>query len=597
MWRPTRSPLPTERRILRPTADLHPASTAHHCRGDYTMDKATIRAAIYARVSSDQQVQEHTIGSQVEALEGRVREDGLDVEDSLRFIDEGQSGAVLVRPALERLRDQAAAGLIDRLYVHSPDRLARKYAYQILLVEEFQRCGIEVVFLNHEIGDQPEEQLLLQMQGMIAEYERAKILERSRRGKMHAARNGSVSVFSKAPYGYRYISKREGHGVARFEVIASEAQTLMTIFEWYGKEDYSLIQICERLNREGVLRRSGKPGWDPTSVWDMLKDTAYKGEALYGKSHVGEYRPHLRPAHGQPEYPRQARSITATPAATQIPVAVPAIVPADLFEVVQEKLAENKARRRRSEPGVRFLLQGLTVCSKCGYAYIGKIQNNRKGEGERRSYGYYFCTGTDRFRWGGVRICANTPVRMERLDAAVWEDVSALLGDPDRIRREFDRQKSQVPAPEPRRLEAIAKEVQRVKRGISRMLDLYQEGDLEKGEFEPRYARARQRLSELDSEASAISERVTREEGLGTILENFEQYARRVRNGLESAAWATRREIIRTLVKRIEIDEGDIHIVYRIGDPPFASVPERSVLQDSLPRRRSGRKLSERRRR
>ncbi len=589
MRRPTRSPLPTERRILRPTADLHPASTAHRCRGDYTMDKTTIRAAIYARVSSDQQAQEHTIGSQVEALTGRVREDGLDVEDLLRFIDEGQSGAVLVRPALERLRDQAAAGLIDRLYVHSPDRLARKYAYQILLIEEFQRCGIEVVFLNHEIGDKPEEQLLLQVQGMIAEYERAKILERSRRGKMHAARNGSVSVFSKAPYGYRYISKREGHGVARFEVIASEAQTLMTIFEWYGKEDYSLIQICERLNREGVLRRSGKPGWDPTSVWDMLRDTAYKGEALYGKSHVGEYRPHLRPAHGQPEYPRQARSITATPAATQIPVAVPAVVPADLFEVVQEKLAENKARRRRSEPGVRFLLQGLTVCSKCGYAYIGKVQNKRKGEGEWRSYGYYFCTGTDRFRWGGVRICENTPVRMERLDAAVWEDVSALLGDPDRIRREFDRQKSQVPAPEPRRLEAIAKEVQRVKRGISRMLDLYQEGDLEKGEFEPRYARARQRLSELDSEASAISERITREEGLGTILENFEQYARRVRDGLESAAWATRREIIRTLVKRIEIDEGDIHVVYRIGEPPFASVPERSVLQDSLPRRRSSR--------
>jgi site-specific DNA recombinase len=561
------------------------------------MDKTTIQAAIYARVSSDQQAQEHTIDSQVEALTGRVREDGLVVEDSLRFIDEGQSGAVLVRPALERLRDQASAGLIDRLYVHSPDRLARKYAYQILLVEEFQRCGIEVVFLNHEIGDKPEEQLLLQVQGMIAEYERAKILERSRRGKMHAARNGSVSVFSKAPYGYRYVSKREGHGVARFEVIASEAQTVMTIFGWYGKEDYSLIQICDRLNREGVLRRSGKPGWDPTSVWDMLKDTAYMGEALYGKSHVGEYRPHLRPAHGQPEYPRRARSVTTTPAAAQIPVAVPSIVPADLFEVVQEKLAENKARRRRSEPGVRFLLQGLTVCSKCGYAYIGKIQNKTKGEGEHRSYGYYFCTGTDRFRWGGVRICENTPVRMERLDAAVWEDVSALLGDPDRIRREFERQRSQAPAPEPRRLEAIAKEVQRVKRGITRMLDLYQEGDLEKAEFEPRYARARQRLSELDSEALAVSERIARVESLGTILESFERYAIRVRDGLESAAWATRREIIRTLVKRIEIDEGDVHIVYRIGEPPFAGTPKRPVLQDCLPRRRSSRKQSERRRR
>jgi site-specific DNA recombinase len=582
-----RNPATTLARIIRPTVAPHPVSAARRFRRDITMDEATTRAAIYARVSSDQQAQEHTIDSQVEALTGRVREEGLALEDVLCFLDEGQSGAVLVRPALERLRDQAAAGLIDRLYVHSPDRLARKYAYQILLIEEFQRCGIEVVFLNHEIGDKPEEHLLLQVQGMIAEYERAKILERSRRGKMHAARNGSVSVFGKAPYGYRYISKREGHGVARFEVIASESRIIMMIFEWYGKEDYSLSQICERLNREGIPRRSGRPGWDPTSVWDMLTETAYKGEALYGKSRVGEYRPRLRPAHGQPEYPHRARSIATTPSAAQIPVAVPAIVPADLFEAVREKLAANKGRRRRSEPGVRFLLQGLTACSKCGYAYIGKIQNKLKDDGERRSYGYYFCTGTDRFRWGGVRICENVPVRMERLDAAVWEDVSALLGDPDRIRREFERQRSQVPAAEPRRLEAIAKEVQRVKRGISRLLDLYQGGDLEKEEFEPRYARARQRLSELDSEASAISERITREEGLGAILESFEEYARRVRDGLESAAWATRREIIRTLVKRIEIDEGDIHIVYRIGEPPFASVPERRGLQDSLPRRRS----------
>jgi site-specific DNA recombinase len=225
------------------------------------------------------------------------------------------------------------------------------------------------------------------------------------------------------------------------------------------------------------------------------------------------------------------------------------------------------------------------VCSRCGYAYIGKIQDKLKPGGERRSYGYYFCTGTDRFRWGGVRICENTPVRMERLDAAVWGDVAALLGDPDRIRSEFERQRRQLPAPEPRRLEAIGKEVERVKRGISRMLDLYQDGELEKEEFEPRYARARRRLSVLDSEAVAISERITREENLGTVLMSFEQYAKRVRDGLESATWATRREIIRTLVKRIEIDEEDVHIVYRIGEPPFVSNPERPGLQDRLPRR------------
>ena len=267
------------------------------------MNQSKSRPAIYGRVSWDPRAQEHTIASQVEALRRRVMEDGLELEDSCCFLDEGHSGAVLIRPALERLRDRAAAGLIDRLYVHSPDRLARKYAYQILLIEEFRRCGVEVVFLNHEIGDKPEEQLLLQVQGMVAEYERAKILERSRRGKMHAARNGSVSVFSKAPYGYRYISKREGHGVARFEIIPSEQRVVMSIFEWYARENNSLSQICDRLNKEGILKRSGRPGWDPTAVWDILREPAYKGEALYCKSRVGEYRPRLRPAHGQPPSP------------------------------------------------------------------------------------------------------------------------------------------------------------------------------------------------------------------------------------------------------------------------------------------------------
>ncbi len=551
------------------------------------MNPAAIRAAIYARVSSDQQAQENTIASQVEALRRRVREDGLDLEESLCFIDEGHSGSVLIRPALERLRDQIAARLIDRLYVHSPDRLARRFAYQILLLEEFRRGDVSVVFLNHEIGEKPEEQLLLQVQGIIAEYEGAKILERSRRGKMHAARDGSVSVFAKAPYGYRYISKRETNGPARFEVIPSEARVVKAIFEWYVYDNYTLSQVCGRLEREGVPRRSGKTGWDSTTVWDILKDTTYKGEALYGKTQVLEYKPRLRRAHGQPEHPRHPRSIAPTPAGSRIPVAVPAIISSELFEAAQEKLSENRARRRRREPGVRSLLQGLTVCVKCGYAYVGKIQNKVKPSGERAAYGYYFCTGTDRFRWGGERICDNVPVRMERLDAAVWEDVVALLGDPDRIRREYERQTSQVPKGEPGRFQEIAKEIQRVKRGISRMLDLYQEGDIEKAEFEPRHARARQRLSELESKLAEQKRQIARQEGLGEILGNFAQYASRVRDGLASADWKTRREIIRTLVKRVEFREGDIHVVYRVGEPPMAGAAEETVLQDCSPRGRS----------
>ena len=162
-----------------------------------------LAVAIYARVSSDQQTQAQTIASQVAALRDRVSTDGCILLPECEFIDEGYSGATLVRPGLERLRDLCASGGIERLYVHSPDRLARKYAYQVLLIDEFQRLGIEVVFLNRELSRSPEDELLLQVQGMVAEYERAQILERSRRGKRHAAHIGNVTVMSGAPYGSR----------------------------------------------------------------------------------------------------------------------------------------------------------------------------------------------------------------------------------------------------------------------------------------------------------------------------------------------------------------------------------------------------------
>ena len=164
---------------------------------------SSTQVAIDARVSSDQQAEAQTVASQVAALRERVAAEDLALPDAMQFIDEGSSGATLIRPALERLRDIIAAGAVDRLYVHSPDRLARKYAYQVLLVDEFRRAGVEVIFLNRALGQSPEDDLLLPVQGMIAEYERAKIIERHRRGKRHAARAGVINVLSGAPYGYR----------------------------------------------------------------------------------------------------------------------------------------------------------------------------------------------------------------------------------------------------------------------------------------------------------------------------------------------------------------------------------------------------------
>jgi site-specific DNA recombinase len=332
----------------------------------------SIQAAIYARVSSEHQADAQTIASQVAALHDRVTADGLVVPEALRFLDDGYSGATLVRPALERLRDAAAAGGIDRLYVHSPDRLARKYAYQVLLVEELRRLGVEVVFLNRELGRSPEDDLLLQVQGMMAEYERAKIIERHRRGKLHAARSGAVNVLSGAPYGYRYVNKHDGGGQARYDVLPDEARVVRQVFEWVGGERLSIGEVCRRLMHAGERTRTGRTVWERSVVWAMLKNPAYMGRAAFGKTRRGPLRPKLRAQRNRPLQPRRAVSDYDVPATDWIHMAVPMLVEPTMFAAVQEQLQENRRHARQSQRGARYLLQGLLRCQHCGYAFYGK---------------------------------------------------------------------------------------------------------------------------------------------------------------------------------------------------------------------------------
>ena len=227
------------------------------------------QVALYARVSSEQQAEANTIDSQVAALREWIRADGFDLRSVLEFIDAGYSGSSLVRPALERLRDVAAAGGIDRLYVHCPDRFARHYAYQVLLLDELTQRGVEVLFLNRLLGHTPEDQLLLQVQGVIAEYERAKFLERSRRGKRHAAQEGRVGVLCHAPYGYRYVPKQEGGGDARFDIVYDEARVVQQVFTWVGRGRCTINVVCRRLHQASVRTRPGKAYWDHKTIWDV----------------------------------------------------------------------------------------------------------------------------------------------------------------------------------------------------------------------------------------------------------------------------------------------------------------------------------------
>ena len=464
-----------------------------------------ILAALYARVSSEQQTDEQTIDSQVAALRTRVSEDGLRLAAEREFLDEGYSGAILVRPALERLRDLIAAGGIDRLYVHSPDRLARRYAYRALLLDEFQAAGVEIVFVDRSLGQSPEDELLLQVQGMVAEYERAKILERSRRGKRHGARVGMVSVLGGAPYGYRYIKKDEGGGTARFEIVLDEARVVRQIFQWVGQERATIGEVVRRLTAAQERTRMGRTVWDRTTVWDMLKNPAYMGMAAFGKTQAGPLGPRLRAQRGRPLQPRDARSHRDTPAEDWLYIPVPPIVDAAVFAAVDEQLQENRRRARLGLRGAKYVLQGLVCCAQCGYAYYGKAISPSARKHHPRHYAYERCVGTDAYRFGGVRVCHNHQVRTDLLDIAVWREASALLEQPHRLELEY-RQRQNVRGEQETERTAVEQQRDKLRQGLARLIDSYTEGYLEKPEFDSRVTRQRQRIAALDEQVRQLAD-------------------------------------------------------------------------------------------
>ncbi|MFE3281449.1 recombinase family protein, partial [Nocardia sp. NPDC059239] len=383
----------------------------------------------YARVSSARQKKNETIGSQIAALRAHAEHLGLEVPEEWVFCDDGHSGATLVRPALERLRDLVAGIGVDVVLCYSPDRLARKFAYQALLIEEFTRAGARVEFIKGPRGDSPEDQLLVQFQGMFAEYEKAQIMERYRHGKTHRAKTGSVNVLSGAPYGYRYI-RRNDHSGAVYEIVEHEATLVVELFRRYADDGASLAELTRWLTDDPATpTRTGKQRWDRSTVWGMLRNPAYAGRAVFGKTMVVHESPGLNRAarlagRGTPK----ASKTVDRPREHWTEIPVPAIVTDETFERVAQRLADNKrfASRNSKDPS---LLQGLAACAGCGYGYYRTSTRTTN----KKIY-YYRCLGSDDYRYEGGRVCANKPVRADYLDTVVWDHSTALMAGPQLIR-------------------------------------------------------------------------------------------------------------------------------------------------------------------
>jgi site-specific DNA recombinase len=536
-----------------------------------------LSAALYARVSSQRQVEGLTICSQVAALRQRIASDGLAATDELCFLDEGFSGSTLLRPALERLRDAIHCGGVDRLYVHSPDRLSRKYVYQMLLLEEFARQGVQVTFLNHDPQHQSAEgDLLLQMQGVIAEYERAKIMERTRRGRRFAARQGQVSVLAHAPYGYRYVTKQQGDGAARYDVVLEEARLVRELFHWVGVEGLSLSKAAGRLAEQGVPTATGKLRWNPATIRGILLNPAYTGTAKYGKTRLVPRAAGRRPKRGDPSTPRQEKVTQATSPQEQEPIPVPALVSCELFAAAAERLQENRRRHREQKAGAEFLLSGLILCHRCGSAYCGR-RSRQPGTAHR--YVYYRCLGTDKYRHAGQPICTNPSLSGAPLEAAVWSDVRSLLQDPGRLRCELERRLERPVA----EFDAShqAQSIAQLKQRLGRLLDAYENGWLDKEEFGSRMIRVKDRLAR-EQEAFAQHERsIIGDDEFRLLVGQFQSFAEQIATGLEHADPTTQRNLLRLLIKRIEVDEDEVRIVYKVQTHPFVLSPARgSFLHD-----------------
>ncbi|MEJ7712904.1 MAG: recombinase family protein [Pyrinomonadaceae bacterium] len=517
--------------------------------------------AIYARVSSDKQAQDGTIESQLAAIKEFALASGLHLDDDLIFADNGVSGTTLARPKLDALRDKAAAGEIDRVLILNPDRLARKYAHQLMLVEEFQKLGVEILFVNRKISHSPEDQLLLQIQGVISEYEREKIVERHRRGKLHKARQGNVCVLSGAPYGYVYIRASDSEE-ARYEIHEQEAEIVKKVFHMLIDQGMSIGAIARDLTNAQIPTRNDVGRWERSVVWAMLRNPAYTGHAAYRKTKVVERVRPTKQAFDHSFYPKHVHSSTRDrPREEWIDIPVPAIISEGIYNKTRARLEENKKFSPRNNTKFEYLLSGLLRCQECGYALYGKSASNSK---YKRCY--YRCAGQDGHRWTNGRVCSSHPVRVEALDDLVWEQTQRLIEQPELVLKEYAARVQKKQRQRSEYKELIAKKRKEIKQqGLEkeRLLDLYQGGRVSLAEIEQRLKAIRAKMKKAADECALIEKEEKQEGQRLQLIEQFSEFAQRMKSNLTNLGFAERKQIVRLLVEEVKVNTKSEEITVR----------------------------------
>jgi site-specific DNA recombinase len=526
-----------------------------------------MKGALYARVSTQRQEKRGTIASQVDALRSYAKEHEHEIMDEYVCCDDGYSGAILARPELDRLRDGAQAGAFDAILVLSPDRLSRKYAYLILILEEFERFGTAVIFLEQPLGDDPHSALLVQIQGAVAEYERAKMAERYRRGKLYRARQGEV-FWASIPYGYRRIPRRDGIP-AHLVVNESEATIVKRIFVWHACESMSIRQIAKRLTREGYSTPKGGKLWGETTVHRFLRREAYLGTLYYNQSQDVT----VMPSDGGP--PRTKKVLK--PRSEWIAVSIPPIIDQETFDRSQAQHGPNRQFSPRNLHEERWLLRRLLRCAKCGLKCACVADKRRPHMPP--SY-YYRCEKQDRVL--GRPRCQPNHLRSEPLDELVWTEIRRHLLEPKLLIEAHaklgmvDSLDDSVLSTQLRNTNKRTSQVQTERR---RLIDAFQGGFIAKEEFEERCRIVARRISELQTDLKDLEAQHQQSSQDNQLLSRLSNFTSTITERLDCMTFHERQALARELLEEVVISDNVVKLYFKIPLPNAEQASSQKKLQ------------------
>ncbi len=510
-----------------------------------------MRAGMYARVSSKRQAQDQTIEQQLVCGRTAIQERGWDLSETHIYRDDGFSGARLSRPGLDRLRDDVALAEMEVVVITAPDRLARKYVHQVLLLEEFARSGVRVEFVERPMSDDPNDQLLLQIRGAVAEYERTLITERLRRGKLAKLRAGQLLPWTRGHYGYQVDpdQPRDPAGVHRDD---TQAVVVEDIFAAYLEEGATLYSVGKRLEQRGTLTPRGRPYWSGCSVRAILRDPTYTGFA-YGNRYrcvpAKERMSPLLPVGSGQSHVLKARD-------EWVPIPVPTIVTQEVYQLVQDKLAQNQQRAARNTRQ-EYLLQGHVSCGAC-----------RLTAGSRTTpggYSYYVCRGrVDPLRISEGHQCTTRYVPTQRLDDLVWADLCAVVTDPQQIADALERAQSGAWLPQDlqARQANLRHAIAGVERQQERLLTAYLADILVLPEFERKRRELEQKLASLRTQLQQLDALAQQRIELGKVAASIETFCAQMRMGLKNATFSQKQLLVELLIDQVVVTDEEVEIRY-----------------------------------